>query len=88
MSSSDDTIDSIISYCFIEIGLLFSLLNIVIILANHETMMKNSYSRLMLLIQTLHLGACFIDNPFYGDNLDWCRVGGALFYLFWLVIAH
>jgi hypothetical protein len=66
MSDPDsDLIYDIISYLMIEIGALFSLLNMILILSNRKTMLRNVYGRLMLIIQTLHLGACIADTPYY-----------------------
>lgn len=73
-----------ISYVFIGVGALFSLLNIILILANINTMWKNTYARMMLLIQVLYLATCIVDFPHvaYGN---YCKVPAALFYFFWMV---
>jgi hypothetical protein len=66
MSEHDDQIYyDVVSYFMIGTGAFFSLLNIILILANYKTLMRKIYPRLMLIIQLLHFIACITDMPYY-----------------------
>lgn len=82
----DNSINDWISYVMIGVGTFFSALSIVVIVANIFSMWRNSYARMMLLIQVLYLSMCIVDIPIYDPyDPDACRFPGAFFYFFWMV---
>lgn len=72
----------------IETGTLFSLLTVVLILANWR-ILGNIYARIMLIVQLTQLAACISTSPYYGFSErsynTLCQVAGALYYCFWLI---
>jgi hypothetical protein len=86
MCDSEDSSSTVnlISYLFIGVGVLFSSLNLILIISNFKSMWNNTYARLMFLIQTLYLATCLVDLPhvFYGSK---CELPASLFYFFWMV---
>lgn len=83
--SESTLINDILSYLMIGTGTIFSLLTVILVLANWH-MLRNVYAQLMLAVQLSHLLACLIATPYYPDLSDrFCKVGGALFYFFWLI---
>jgi hypothetical protein len=60
-NDDEDNIKTVVFYVILGIGTLFSCLNIVAILANSKTMLKNLYCQFMLVIQGSYLILCIID---------------------------
>lgn len=69
----------------LSIGLLFAGLNIVLIVVNYRTMLRNLYARLMLLVQCCYVVLIVIDAQPPIEDLTACRFAAACFYVFWMV---
>lgn len=80
-----ETAETVVSYLIISIGLAFSLATVLLLVINWRCMIKNSYSRLMFIIQLTSVGTCIGGMPFFAqlsnaNESGFCKAAGVTFY--------
>lgn len=85
MTTAIDTANDGITYFFISLATVCSFINLVLIVSNCEQMVKNTYCRMVFVIQLMNFLSGVVGYPVGG--LTACKVTGALFYFFFLVLG-
>lgn len=84
-SNDSETVNTILFYIIVSIGIFFSVMNLILILANFKSMFKNLYARFMFIIQVCYLAMCIINaQPEMNDETT-CKMAASWFDFFWMV---